>query len=461
MHIVLGLSGGPDSVCLFNVLMELATEMNLTIHPVHVNHKFRPGAAEADQEYVEKLCKVRGIQCTTVVTDCNELAAKLKMTPEEAGRKARYDAFFAKAGELAASGVAKDDITVAVAQNANDQCETILFRIMRGTGTDGLAGISYKRTGEGGISVIRPLLDITRDEIEKYCADCNLQPCIDHTNSETIYTRNKIRLELIPYLAENFNANIVETINRLGSIAAEDGDFLRSEAAAVYERAACLGDEEALFTASLADVHKAVRFRVYSISLGRVGLRENVTRTYLEAIDQVRLSDSPSAETQLAGGYRVSKVYDKLLFYKAGGGEEPCSSWQLRVMTAAEYETYSACAAASGRTHGAFSAAAVTAAGGSPDSLEVRSRRDGDYLIIPGGRKKLQDFFVDCKVPRIHRDSIPVLALGHTVLWVMPSDCFQGERNAQYRRKGRFSAGFGANTEQDETIIVLEQKHFL
>ena len=454
MHIVLGLSGGPDSVCLFNVLMELAPDMNLTIHPVHINHKFRPGAAEEDQAYVENLCRERGLQCRTVITDCNELAAALKLTPEEAGRKARYDAFFQLAEELADRGIARDDIAVAVAQNANDQCETILFRILRGTGTDGLAGIAYKRAGEGGISVIRPLLDVTRDEIEKYCEDCNLQPRIDHTNSETIYTRNKIRLELIPYLAENFNENIVETINRLGSIAAEDSDFLRSQAATVYESAACTGDEETLFTASLTNVHKAVRFRVYSISLGKVGLRENVTRAHLEAIDQVCLSDSPSAETQLTGGYRVSKAYDRIIFYKEGGAEDLSSCWQLVTMTAAEYSEY----VEKNRIHGAFSAAAVAAAGGSVDKLEIRTRRDGDYIVMPAGRKKLQDFFVDCKVPKIHRDSIHVLALGSTVLWVMPSEIFRGDKNGQYRLKGRFSAGFRADFMQDDTIIVLEKK---
>ena len=456
MHIVLGLSGGPDSVCLFNVLLELASDMNLTIHPVHVNHKFRPGAAEADQEYAEQLCAARGLKCRTVVTDCNELAARLKLTPEEAGRKARYDAFFALAENLADSGIAREDIAVAVAQNANDQCETILFRILRGTGTEGLSGIAYKRAGEGGISVIRPLLDVTRTEIENYCEACNLQPRIDHTNNETIYTRNKIRLELIPYLAENFNGNIIETINRLGSIAADDADFLRSAAAAAYQVAACTEAEEgteALFTASLDNVHKAVRFRVYSIALGKIGLRENVTSAHFEAIEGVRLSSNPSAQTSLTGGYRVSKIYDKLLFYKEDYAGDPCRGWQLVTMTRAEYAEY----AANGPLHGAFSAAAIGALA-NPDNLEVRTRRDGDYLIIPGGRKKLQDFFVDCKVPKLHRDRIPVLALGSTVIWVMPSEYFCGQQNQKYREKGRFSAGFRAGLEQDDTIIVLEQK---
>ena len=143
MHIVLGLSGGPDSVCLFSVLTELAGEMNLTLHPVHINHRFRPGAAEEDQTYVEELCRSNGLSCRSFVYDCPAMAREQKLTPEEAGRKARYEAFFKVAGEIHASGVPASKIAVAVAQNANDQCETILFRILRGTGTDGLSAVCH------------------------------------------------------------------------------------------------------------------------------------------------------------------------------------------------------------------------------------------------------------------------------------------------------------------------------
>ena len=236
-HIVLGLSGGPDSVCLFDVLLELSAVKNFRIHPVHVNHKFRPGDAERDQEYVEELCRQRGLTCRTFTVDCNALAREEGLTSEEAGRKARYDAFFETAQGITqgfAQGLAQelageleqhctqepsmpgtDKIAIAVAQNANDQAETILFRMLRGTGTDGLAGIAYKRY-ERGFAIVRPLLDVPRDEIEKYCEERNLSPRIDHTNNEAIYARNKIRLELLPMLREKFNPNIIETINRLG-----------------------------------------------------------------------------------------------------------------------------------------------------------------------------------------------------------------------------------------------------
>ena len=142
-HIVIGLSGGPDSVCLFHVLKGMAEEMMLTLHPVHLNHKFRPGAAEEDQAYVERLCSELGTPARVFTVDCKALAEELGMTSEEAGRKARYDAFYHVAEEVAGSCTGGDTgrVKIAVAQNANDQAETVMFRLLRGTGTDGLAGM--------------------------------------------------------------------------------------------------------------------------------------------------------------------------------------------------------------------------------------------------------------------------------------------------------------------------------
>ena len=487
MHIVLGLSGGPDSVCLFSVRTELAGEMNLTLHPVHINHRFRPGAAEEDQAYVEELCRSNGLSCRSFVYDCPAMAREQKLTPEEAGRKARYEAFFKVAGEIHASGVPASKIAVAVAQNANDQCETILFRILRGTGTDGLSGIAYKRKGQGGFHVIRPLLDITRDEIEKYCADRNLNPRIDHTNSETVYTRNRIRLELIPYLADNFNSNIVETVNRLGRIAAEDRDYICRQAATIFDKIRLqqqpdkpeaaggqpAGAEPAgtevvsVFTAPLENLHPAIRFRVYNIALGKAGMADDVTRAHLEAVEKVRLSKNPSASCSLAGGFEVCKAYDRLVF-RRGDSEKTASedSWKLTVMNRQEYckfmeesqrsQEHQGTEGSQHTSHlyGAFSGKAL----GPGAKPELRTRRDGDVIAIKGGTKKLSDFFTDCKVPRMYRDEMLLLAVGNRILWVLPSEHFPDGIN---RQKGRFSAEFRADPVSDQTIIVLEQKQFL
>ena len=149
-HIVLGLSGGPDSVCLFHILLRLRQTLGIRLHPVHVNHGLRTGAAERDQNYVEELCREHEVFCKVIAADCRELAGAWHMTSEEAGRKLRYDAFYDEARQIAEKlaaehGGSPDDfsehIRIAVAHNADDQAETILFRVLRGTGTDGLAGI--------------------------------------------------------------------------------------------------------------------------------------------------------------------------------------------------------------------------------------------------------------------------------------------------------------------------------
>lgn len=511
-HIVLGLSGGPDSVCLFDVLLELSAVKNFRIHPVHVNHKFRPGDAERDQEYVEELCRQRGLTCRTFTVDCNALAREKGLTSEEAGRKARYDAFFETAQGIAqeltkgfAQGFVQelageleqhctqepsmpgtDKIAIAVAQNANDQAETILFRMLRGTGTDGLAGIAYKRY-ERGFAIVRPLLDVPRDEIEKYCEERNLSPRIDNTNNEAIYARNKIRLELLPMLREKFNPNIIETINRLGKNAAADKDYLAQQARDAYEEA--LEDADGrnctveVTTAKLDRMHKAVRMRVYNYLLADVGMEENLTEGQLGAIEKVRISQSPSAMCDLADGFRVYKIYDRIRFCREAETEEG-RQLRMRFISAEEYAKEKKTAHAPDADGGETAARVVgifALPPGAEDSVCIRKRRDGDVIAIASKsrtqgatqtptqgatqapvqgatqtpaqgasqtpdtappqvrHKKLQDFLVDAKVPKSVRDDIDLLAYGNRILWVLPSPHFASR---QYREKGRFSAEF-------------------
>lgn len=462
MHIVLGLSGGPDSLCLFDVLCELAEEQKLKIYPVHVNHKFRPGAAEADQEYVEELCRQRGLQCESFVYDCNKIAETEGLTSEEAGRKVRYEAFVKTAEKVACeNGVPAEKVVIAVAQNANDQAETILFRLLRGSGIDGLAGIAYKRY-EKNFAVVRPLLDVSRDEIEKYCEERNLSPRIDHTNEEAIYARNKIRLELLPFLRENFNPNIIETVNRLGKNASCDKEFLYDEARRAYERARC-GETtdkiDEVFTAYLCELHKAIRVRIYHMMLEEIGMRQNLTQGQIEAIEQICFSQSPSAACDLADGYKAVKMYDRLKFYRKQRSTD--CEYRLSIMSAEEYESFrSLPKEAAARNVGSFAMPKDAA-----KQVCVRKRCDGDTIAIKIKNaegeyeiknKKLQDFFVDAKLPKMYRDDVDLLAYGGRILWILPSEHFP---KGSLRDKGRFSASFQVNDENArdaETILVLE-----
>ena len=326
-HIVIGLSGGPDSVCLFNALKNMADRLQLTIHPVHVNHKFRPGAAERDQKYVEELCERSGLTCLSFVVDCNELAAQTGMTSEEAGRKARYDAFYEVAEEVRRNdpSISREDIRIAVAQNANDQAETVLFRLLRGTGVDGLAGIAYERE-ERGYKVIRPILDLYRDEIEDYCEYNELQPVIDHTNEESVYARNKIRNELIPYLEKEHNTNLKESMVRLARIAAADKEYLWQQTEAVYRQ---LAREEyaentdgkfcsiSMDREALAKLHPAIRHRVMLKAFAAIGLDSDVSEERIKAADHNIEKKQGPKTVQFPKGYVLEVAKGKVMMKKA------------------------------------------------------------------------------------------------------------------------------------------------
>ena len=208
--ILVALSGGPDSVCLLNILFELKEELNIEIAAAHLNHLLRGEDAFKDEEYVIDLCNKMGIQCFVKRVDINVYAKEHKLSSEMAGRNVRYDFF----DEI----VKKEGFNkIATAHNANDQAETILFRLMRGTGLEGLGGIKASRDNK----IIRPILCLSREEVEKYIELKDLNPRIDKTNFEKIYNRNKIRLDILPYMKENFNEDIIQTLNRMSLLIAK------------------------------------------------------------------------------------------------------------------------------------------------------------------------------------------------------------------------------------------------
>ena len=273
-YVFLGLSGGPDSLCLLHVLLELKYELGFEMSAIHVNHGIRGQAANDDAMWVVDYCNKVGVSCTRVEANVPFYAEKLHLTEEEAGRRVRREIFAYMAYGMVGENVhAKHPawplrnaykgpggikatpkaVKIALAHNLDDQAETVLMRILRGTGVHGLTGIQYEsrlvdalqRVGWGiknpllqqnakdlDISIIRPLLDVPRTDIESYCTENQLQPREDHTNQETDYTRNKIRLELLPLLAEKYNPNIKQTLVRLAANAAEDDAALARLSAA-------------------------------------------------------------------------------------------------------------------------------------------------------------------------------------------------------------------------------------
>lgn len=216
--IVVGLSGGPDSISLINVLNDIKNDntipLEFEIVAAHINHNIRE-EAKLDEEYVVKYCKDKNIEIFILSANVLERASNSKKSTEETGREVRYE-FFEK--------ILRDTNSnkIATAHTANDNAETVLMNMMRGSGTSGLKGIRAIRNER----FIRPLINTTREEIEEYCRQEDLNPRIDKTNFENEYTRNKVRNLLIPFIKEQFNPNIITSINRLSDIVDEENKYL-------------------------------------------------------------------------------------------------------------------------------------------------------------------------------------------------------------------------------------------
>ena len=214
--VVVGVSGGPDSISLLYILHKLGVDLCVA----HINHGLRENA-ELDEEFVINFCSRLGVPCFTKKIDLKNLLNG--MTLEEAGRKERYD-FFKEIMQ-------KENCNkVATAHNSNDNAETVVMNMIRGSGMSGLKGIEPCRG-----NIIRPLIKCSRNEIEKFCEENNLNPRHDESNDETLYTRNKVRLELIPYIEKNINSNVINNINRMSEIISEEEKFILSQVENAYQ----------------------------------------------------------------------------------------------------------------------------------------------------------------------------------------------------------------------------------
>ena len=222
--IILAVSGGPDSISMLDILYKIKQNesINFEIIVAHVNHMIREEAME-DAIYVKNLYKKRNIEFYLKSIDVKKIANNNKIGTEEAGRKERYKFF----DELAKKTNANK---IAIAHNKNDNVETVFMHILRGTGINGLKGIEAKRG-----MYIRPLIECERKEIEEYCEENNLEPKIDKTNFENIYTRNKVRNIVIPYVQKEFNQNIIETIDRLSKLVTEEEEYMEKQIENAYK----------------------------------------------------------------------------------------------------------------------------------------------------------------------------------------------------------------------------------
>ena len=279
--IVIGISGGPDSVCLLHILSRLKDKLDIELYAAHLNHQIRGIEAQKDALYVSEICDEMGITYFLKSIDVPKYCKDNSLSIEEGARKLRYEMF----DEIKKRTKSNK---IAIGHNLNDQAETLLMRIMRGTGLQGLRGIEYAR--ENG--VIRPLLDIERKDIEEYCKVDNLNPRIDESNLENIYTRNKIRLELIPYMTDNFNTNLIESIVRMSNSLRSDSDYIEAEAESKFKDICKVtSDTVDIKINGFSKLHNAIKVRVL-----RKGIKSILGDTNF--IDQKHIEDVLEFESE-------------------------------------------------------------------------------------------------------------------------------------------------------------------
>lgn len=401
--ITLAVSGGADSMYLFYNFMDLKEIMNLDILVCHLNHGVRE-TAKRDEDFVKNKCKDYGIKCVTKKVNMNEYAKAHKMSSEEAGRLLRYE-FFRENSK---------DRLIITAHNANDRAETILQRIIRGTGINGLVSIKEKRDG-----IYRPMIDISRDDIEKYLKENNLDYVDDETNFKEIYTRNKIRLSLIPEL-KNYNPNIISSLLRLSDNAEDAMEFIEFETSKHFDEAT-YGNE--LSIAKLKEVHEYIgkeiirKFLENNSNDKEIITRKNILNTY-------NLMDSMSGKKiDLGGNIIARKTFDKIVIEEKDLDKNKYQVYPLKEgLNKTPYGDFYVTINGEKREPSMFNI--MLDCGKIKSSLSVRYRKNGDRFVPLGmkGSKKLKDYFIDRKVDSKKRDSIPIVCDEEKILWVVGMD---------------------------------------
>lgn len=418
-RLLVAVSGGPDSLCLLHVLRALTPRYRLTLVVAHLDHRIRPEARQ-EAEAVRKLAAAWSLPFEGAAIDVPAYRAGRKLSASEASRIVRYR-FLLDAAKKHGAG------KIALGQQLDDQAETVLFNLLRGTGPDGLAGILPRRNF-GPVELIRPLLGISRQEIERYCRERELEPALDASNLKTDYTRNRIRLELIPYLEERYNPNLKRSLAQLASLVAADRAYLGAEAQKMFQQAARKEKDKLILDREAFNaLPGALRGRVAYRALLEFAPGRRIGRRQVEQLLQLAEQSGPSRELPLPGGARVYRSYGRLIL--TAGRLAKQESFPARPLQIP------------GRTDlpgGHFRVEAFFLDPGElswpplphqayldydslPGSLLLRSRWPGARFHPQGapGVKKLKDFLIDQKVPRHRRDSYPLVAAGSEVVWVI------------------------------------------
>jgi len=418
--VLVGVSGGPDSMALLHVLHLLKDELGISLHVAHLNHMFRGSESEADALFVADAAKRYNLPATVETVDVPAYRARHRLSGQVAARQVRYRFFLETAKSVGAS-------RVALAHQADDQAETILINFLRGSGITGLKGIAPVRGG----FYIRPMLTVRRYEIESYCNAANLPFRRDSSNLKAVYARNKIRMSLLPLLEREYNPSLVSVLLRLGEICREEDKYLEEQSEAAYRnslREASTG-RVVLSLEELKPMPTAIKRRVlrraWQVSTGEPA---DLSFGHVEAVLGLIGESAAGSKIILPGNVTAVKSYNTIELLREQDGEGvPDYVYPLEIPGVTRIPELGCCISAmlSSRERDVDLASlppteAMLDFDKLPAWIFVRKRRDGDVFHPYGlaSEMKLKDFFIKQKVPRRLRDRIPLVCTTEEIVWV-------------------------------------------
>lgn len=420
-RVFVGVSGGPDSVALVHALYRLRKELGIEIYIGHLSHMLQPEFSRKSEAFVKDIARELGLPFISKEINVPEYMERRKLSPEEAAREVRYQFFTEEAGKCNAN-------KIATGHTKDDQAETILLRIIKGSGSRGMRGILPVRDNK----FIRPLIDLRREEIEDFLKKESIGYLHDPSNTEPIYLRNKIRLELIPKLKKEYNPNIVEALTHLSHVIGEEESFLEEMARDAFEKILFKKEENRLEI----DLSS---FQTLALSLQRRIIREGTEVFNIRGISFKHISDIlelinkkvSGKSLNLPEGLIIYKEYNRLIFTKNRESHSSLFNYHIRVPTNITIDTgvssYSIdCRVKSIKEsvidfHDKDDYTAFLDFDKAGEDLVIRNRRPGDRFHPLGlnGTKKLKKYFIDEKIPRSDRNIIPLIAKDHEILWVV------------------------------------------
>ena len=406
-HIIVGLSGGADSVSLLYLLLKIRTVYRLGMTAIHINHGIRADEAVGDQLFSAELCRKLGVPFQTIQADVPNAAKSLGISEEEAGRRIRYREFERLREELKAQ-------KIAVAHNMDDNAETVIFNICRGAGLKGICGIPAVRG-----NVIRPLIEISRTEIESFLSENNIQYKTDSTNGADHYTRNRIRHKILPELKSFVNENAAETISRAASVLVAENDYIEHQTREAYKDCVSKDAEINISMDRLDKYHDAVKNRILRLAVSelRPDLRDI---SFANTLNVLSLFKSETGKTvELPGNIKARRNYGCITVYRDGGssnfeyrlniGERVYLPQQNRYISVSDVKLEKNNIRTKEVDYDKIK-----------NGVTVRTRKPGDKIAIKGvGTKKIKDYFIDKKIPRAQREQTALAADENSVICIL------------------------------------------